>query len=125
MCCETLVKLLYDVEQLEYLCIFDVEQKRLCNTWITKRILFRLFFASLLLPLIPMWHYLYHFNTFFPYLTNWGLVLTLSSLLVTAYMPYSKTYRKKKKLMAWNHALLSMAIISETLVTCVYWTVMH
>ena len=91
----------------------------------TKRIIFRLIFASLLLPLIPGWCYLYDWNHFFQYLTNWGVVLTLCSLVVTAYMPYSKTYRKKTKLMAWNHALLSLAIVSETIVMVVYWTMLH
>ena len=53
------VSFLYEPEQLEYLCIYDLEQKRLCETWITKRTIFRCLFAALLVPLIAGWFFLY------------------------------------------------------------------
>ena len=82
-------------------------------------------FASLLTPVFAGWFYLYPAHEFHQYLTNWGLVAVFSSLCISAYMPYSKTYRKKPKLMALNHALMSLAIIMQLVITVVYWTMLH
>ena len=126
MCCHALIRLLYEEkEQLEYLCIFDAEQKRLCHTWITKRILFRIIFAAFIFPAIPGWFLLHEYSTFFSYATNWGHLVTMASLIVSAYVPYSQTYRRKPRLMAWNHALLSCSVLLMCIIMPVYWSMVH
>ena len=108
-------------ELLEYLCIFDSEQQRLCKTWLTKRNLIRIIFIGLLVPLITGWFFLYGWAGYVKSLANWGVFLVISSLICSSMVPYSKNYRRKPRLMALNHALFSMAILIQLLDFFSYW----
>ena len=119
------MNLIYEHAHLEYLCIFDIEQQRLSQTWLTKRIVLRILFASLLVPIFAGWFYLYPAGEFHQYFTNWGLVAVFASLCITTYMPYSKNYRKKPRLMAINHFLFTFAILAQSIITIIYWTLLH
>ena len=116
-----LISLFYELEQLEYLCIFDSEQKRFARTFLTKRNLGRFVFVSLLVPLIPGWFHLYGWGQFEEKLTNWGMVFVIANLIISVLMPYSKNYRKKPLLMAVNHAIFSIAIILQVIGTFYFW----
>mmetsp|Transcript_43390 Transcript_43390/g.57438 ORF Transcript_43390/g.57438 Transcript_43390/m.57438 type:complete len:99 (+) Transcript_43390:59-355(+) len=96
---------------LPYLCIYDSEQARLNKTWMTRRTLFRCVFAACLVPLVCGWGLFYPWHEFPQYLTNWGLILCLLSLCLSAYMPYDQHYRQKPCLMAMNHLVFSLALI--------------
>ena len=116
-----LVKLIYEPEQLEYLCIFDSEQKRLVHTWMTWRNCLRILFVSILVVLIVGWFALYRWGNFQMQLENWGILSMIASLTLTGFMPYSHTYRRKTNLMALNHALISFTIVLQIFVTFKYW----
>ena len=117
-----LIRLVYnEPELLEFLCIFDSEQKRLCKTWVTWRNLFRILFIALLVPLITGWFFLYGWADYQKYMTNWGVFVVLASLICSGLVPYSKNYRRKPNLMALNHALLSMSILIQLFDFITYW----
>ena len=110
---------------LEYLCVFDKEQDRLGQTWLPKRTALRVLLVSALVPIVPLWFVFYPAHEFPMFFTNWGLIMTISSLLVTAFMPYDTKYRQKPNKMALNHLLFSMASLAEIIICSIYWTLLH
>jgi len=81
----------------------------------------RILFIALLVPLITGWFFLYGWDDYQCELANWGVFLVLASLICSGLIPYSKNYRKKPRLMALNHALLSLAILIQLVDTMTYW----
>ena len=120
----SLTNLIYEPEQLEHLCCFDQEAKD-CKESLSWKNTFRIFFAVLHVLLIACWFHLYGWGMFEQYLTNWGICLILVSLCVSTYIPYCEDYKKRPGLMAFNHIILSVAIVLELIVTIVYWTLVH
>ena len=122
MCCSNnMVWLIYEPEMLQYLCIYDAEQHRLLKNWISKRILLRMTMAAVLLSLLPCWLFFHPLRELPLDPANWALLTVVASLFLSAYVPYSKTYRNKPRLMATNHFLLSLAIYSQLILTFLYW----
>ena len=87
------MKTLYEVELLEYLVVFDKEQDRLGQTWLPKRTALRVFLVSSLVPILPLWFLFYPAYEFPIFFTNWGLLMTITSLTLSAFMPYDTLYR--------------------------------
>ena len=120
-----LVKALYEVELLEFLCVFDKEQDRLGQVFMHKRVALRTFLLSLLIPIAPFWFAFYPAQEFLVYFTNWGLLMTILSLTLSALMPYDILYRSKPNKMALHHLMLSMSLTSEIVICSIYWTMLH
>ena len=85
---DSIRQLFYEDDMLQFLCIYDSEQKRLNRTFMTRRTLFRCVFASMLVPCILGWGMFYPWVEFPQYLTNWGNMLVLISLCLSSYLPY-------------------------------------
>ena len=106
------------------MCNFDHEHK-ICKKAMSWRNTIRIVFALGQIYLLAHWYRLYGWGMFEQYLTNWGIVMVLISLCASAYLPYCKDYKKCPGLMAFNHIMLSLAIVTEIIVSIVYWSVIH
>ena len=78
----------------------------------------------MLVPCILGWGLFYPWKEFPQYLTNWGMILVLTSLCLSSYLPYDQEYRKKPCLMALNHIIFSLSLILEMIIMLVYWTLL-
>ena len=94
------------MDLLEYLCVFDKEQNRLGNTWLPKRVALRAFLIASLVPIVVFWFVLYPAHEFPVYFTNWGLLMTIASLLLSSILPYDLHYRQKPNKMALHHLMI-------------------
>ena len=81
----------------------------------------RMIFIALLVPIITGWFFLYGYNDFEKHLANWGVVIVLASLICSGLLPYSKNYRRKPRLMAMNHSLMSLAILVQIIDLTIFW----
>ena len=72
-----------------------------------------------------MWFVFYPAHEFPMFFTNWGLVMTILSLLISAFMPYDIKYRQKPNKMALNHLFFAMSGVAEIVICSVYWSLLH
>ena len=77
------------------------------------------------MPIVPLWFLFYPAHEFIVYFTNWGLIITIFSLIVSAFMPYDTLYRQKPNKMALNHLLISAAFTAEIVICAIYWPFLH
>lgn len=69
--------------------------------------------------------YLFPPYELFIFFTNWGLMFTISSLILTIKCARDIDISKKPTIMAWNHLTFEFAFFCEIIITVIYWTVIH
>jgi hypothetical protein len=69
--------------------------------------------------------YLHPFTHLFTFFTNWGLMFTELSLLLTIICASNEALIKNVKLLAINHLLFELCFMMEIVITVVYWVVIH
>ena len=59
------------------------------------------------------------------FFTNWGLIITIISLIMTIICSNDKQFTQKNHLMAWNHFLFELGLLFEIIISLVYWILIH
>jgi cytochrome c oxidase assembly factor CtaG len=75
------------------------------------------------IPFIPAWLLFYPAYEFKQYVTNWGLVIQIISLVFSFLMPFDLKYTKKPWKMALNHLLITLSVLLHALIFVMYWGV--